>query len=361
MKEQAASQVHSEILKYMRKSSGMTEDEIAKKLKVSKSKYLNIEDGKEAISQNDLVHLADIYKRPLIAFYSADVIKIPEMPHDYRLNRDKKLSPEVFLAKRKALYLAEQLKEISGRKTILPAISTTISANELANRIRAILEIDFNLLKELKDETILNYYKSLIEENFFVPIIEHPLKTNGVRAFSVFSEVCVMVLNESDSKEVKLFSLFHELCHLLKKQDGICSVDMAKDKSNQPEEKYCDEFAANILMPESVLNNNIQEPVTTFGQIEKIAKAFGVSKQVTIIRLKELQIIDQREFNIFKTKLETLNKTGFGKRNWERTFINRTSRLVLNHLLNSFKKGDLTYTSLSTITGIKDKYLQKLI
>ncbi len=93
MKEQAAYRIQPEILAFMRKSSGMTEDEVAKKLKLSKTKYLSIEDGKEAISQNDLINLADIYKRPLIAFYSDEVTKVPEMPHDYRLNRDKKLSP----------------------------------------------------------------------------------------------------------------------------------------------------------------------------------------------------------------------------------------------------------------------------
>src|SRR5712672_3090181 len=117
MKEQATIKIQPDILLFMRKSSGMTEDEIAKKLKLSKSEYLDIESGKEKISQNDLIHLADVYKRPLIAFYSVDTKQPTELPHDYRLNRDKKISSEVFLAKRKALYLAEELREITGRTT----------------------------------------------------------------------------------------------------------------------------------------------------------------------------------------------------------------------------------------------------
>jgi Zn-dependent peptidase ImmA (M78 family) len=148
---------------------------------------------------------------------------------------------------------------------------------------------------------------------------------------------------------------------LLKREDGICSVDIEKDKQNQPRERYCDEFAAHILMPETELKKAVQQPITTFQQVEKLAKSFGVSKQVTIIRLKELGIIDTGKYRAFKSKFEAVNKSGFGKRNWERTFINRTSRLVLNNLISSFKKGDLTYSSLSNITGIKDKYLQKLI
>lgn len=365
MREQTTYQINPEVLLFMRKSSGMSEDEIAKKLKLSKSNYLSIENGEEKISQNHLIHLADIYKRPLIAFYSVDTTQTTELPHDYRLNRDKKISSEVFLAKRKALYLAEELRAITGRKTTLPEINTNVSAIELANKLRTLLEIDFDFLKELnerKEETVLGYYKSVIEEKFFIPVLEHPLKSSGVRAFSVFGDVSVMVLNESDSNEVRLFSLFHEFCHLLKRQDGICTVDIEKDKDNRPEEKYCDEFAAFLLMPEQRLRSAIKEfPITTLKQLTDISKVFGVSKLVTIIQMKTLGIINPNQFKSLKSKLEAVPKISFGRRNWEQTYIKRTSRLVLNNLIDSYKKGDLTYTSLSTITGIKDKYLQKFI
>lgn len=364
MNEQATYKIQPEILTFMRKSSGMTEDDIAKKLKLSKSKYLSIESGDERIPQTILVRLADIYKRPLIAFYSVDTTQTIELPHDYRLNRNKKISSEVFLAKRKALYLAEELREITGRKTILPDINTNVSAIELAKKVRTLLEIDYEIMKEIvetKQETILAYYKSLIEEKFFIPVLEHPLKSNGVRAFSVYGEISVMVLNESDLNEVKLFSLFHEFCHLLKRQDGICTDAIERVKDSQPEEKYCDEFAAHLLMPEDLVRNSIQLPLSDLKQIDLLAKKFGVSKLVTLIRLKEMNILNQPQYKKLKTELESINKKPFGRRNWEQTYIKRTSRLVLNHLIDSYKRGDLTYASLATITSIKDKYLQKYI
>ncbi|MBV8390588.1 MAG: ImmA/IrrE family metallo-endopeptidase [Mucilaginibacter sp.] len=365
MSEQPVYTIQPDILHFMRKSSGMSEDEIADKLKLSKARYLKIENGNEKISQKDLVHLADIYKRPLIAFYSIDPTQTTELPHDYRLNRDKKISPEVFLAKRKALYLAEELKEITGRKTTIPQINTNTSAIELAEQVRKLLNVDFNILKEIverKEETALSYYKSLIEEQFFIPVLEHPLKSSGVRAFSVFSDVCVMVLNESDSNEVRLLSLFHEFCHLLKRQDGICAVDIEKDIDNQPEEKYCDEFAAFLLVPEDQLQKEVNgSQIKTMKQLNDVSSLFGVSKLVAIIQMKNLGVIDSLQFKFFKGKLEAVKKSAFGRRNWEQTYVKRTSRLVLNNLIESFKKGDLTYTALLTITGIKDKYLQKFI
>jgi len=74
-----------------------------------------------------------------------------------------------------------------------------------------------------------------------------------------------------------------------------------------------------------------------------------------------LNILNPNQYKKLKSELESIKSKSFGRRNWEQTYIKRTSRLVLNNLINSFKRGDLTYTSLSTITGIKDKYLKKYI
>ncbi len=364
MAEKATYKIKPEILEFMRKSAGLSQEDVAKKLKLQKSEYFSIENGEERVPQNILFDLADLYKRPLVAFYTIDTKQNIELPHDFRLNRDKKISPQVYLAKRKALYLAGELKEITERKTELPDLDTNVPATVLADQVWRILDIDYAILKEVvasKDETALGYYKSLIEEKFFIPIIEHPLKTNGVRAFSVFGEVSVMVLNESDQDEVKLFSLFHEFCHLLKRQDGICTVDIENDEHNEPDERYCDEFTAILLMPEQEVRESIKEYPVTGKQLNDTAKAFGVSKLVTLIRFKELGILNPGRYKRLKTELESVQKKPGGRRNWEQTFIKRTSRLVLNNLIASYKKGDLTYTSLSTITGIKDKYLQKLI
>jgi DNA-binding XRE family transcriptional regulator len=46
----------------MRQSSGMTVEEVAKKLNLSKAKYVSIETGKEKIPQTSLIQLADIIK-----------------------------------------------------------------------------------------------------------------------------------------------------------------------------------------------------------------------------------------------------------------------------------------------------------
>jgi hypothetical protein len=77
--------------------------------------------------------------------------------------------------------------------------------------------------------------------------------------------------------------------------------------------------------------------------------------------MKELNFISQGQYNKLKAKLESVKAKGFGRRNWEQTYISRTSRLVLDNLIGSYRKGDITYPSLLNITGIKDKYMQQFI
>ena len=62
-------------------------------------------------------------------------------------------------------------------------------------------------------------------------VVEYPLKAEDVRAFSLRSGLSVIVLNESDEPQVKLFSLFHEIAHLLKHGSGICSIDVSEERA----------------------------------------------------------------------------------------------------------------------------------
>ncbi len=60
MRDQVKYQIQPEILEFMRKSSGMSEEEIAKKLKFSKSKYISIEDGTEKILPFSTIEKANL-------------------------------------------------------------------------------------------------------------------------------------------------------------------------------------------------------------------------------------------------------------------------------------------------------------
>lgn len=98
-------------------------------------------------------------KVPLAAFFSKEVPDVLSLP-DYRINREKKLNPEVFVAIRRAKYLSEEIKELSGRKSEILSFPDS-SPEELAKKFREYLKIEIPKFKNPNEA--LEFYKKHIE------------------------------------------------------------------------------------------------------------------------------------------------------------------------------------------------------
>ncbi len=132
--------IKPEVLSALIRASGYDVKDLAKKTKIPINK---INEGLLTLAQ--LKKVSEVLKRPIAAFFSDDVPALKTIP-DYRLNREKKLNPEVFLAQRKLEYLIEKMKELGFKSSSLPSFSQELSANELAKKFRHFLGID--LLKK---------------------------------------------------------------------------------------------------------------------------------------------------------------------------------------------------------------------
>ncbi|MBC7361476.1 MAG: ImmA/IrrE family metallo-endopeptidase [Candidatus Aminicenantes bacterium] len=358
-KKQKEIRLSSEVLKALRETSGYSVEEIAKKLNTSKEKVSSVEEGKTSFTLTQIKKLAEIYKRPLVAFFSSSIPELPKSP-DYRINREKRLTPYVYLAERRAHFLSEKIKELSGKKTQIPTFSEELKADELAREFRKTLSIE--LIKHRKSDEILAYYKKVLEDALTILIIEYPLKADDVRAFSIYSELSCVVLNEEDKPSIKLFSLFHEICHLIRKTGGICSLEL--EQSDRTEEWYCNSFAAEFLVPSEDLRGEVEKykPVDEEA-INQLTELYGVSKQVIMIRLLQERYIEERMYEEFKRKMveSVRQEKKFGRKNWDKVFLNRVGNFALREIRNAYNKEIITFYEASSITGLKTKYAEKFI
>lgn len=354
--------VNKEVLQSLIKLSGYENSEIAQKMNMSLTTFEFIIEGKGGFSITQLKKLAQILKRPIAAFFSDAIRPLPVIP-DYRINREQRLNPQIFLAQRKALYLIEKLKEISEERSQIPLLSGHQS-EQLAKEFRRYLDID--LKKNSHPEDLLNLYKSALEEKLKILIIEFPLKykeSDDVRAFSIFSEISYVVLNESDHPSVKLFSLFHEICHLIKRNSGICSIEIETEEKYE-QEKFCNAFSAEFLVPAEDLRHEIKalDKFRLEEMIDELIKIYGVSKQVIIRRLLNINYINWNEFNELKQTFEAREpKSRFGRRNWEQTFRKRVGGLTIQETKKAVKMGKISFYEAIDILGLKIKYAEKLI
>lgn len=350
--------INPNVLKILRENAGYIDDdgidELAKKLGVSKDKIISVENGDDRFTLRQIEKLSQIYKMPLAIFFSDSVPHIPKLP-DYRLHRDRKLSRKVYLAIRRAKYLVDMVYEISGKRSIIPSFGSELTPKELALRLKEYLR---PLHPTGHPSKILDYYKRLIEEKLNIIVIEYPLEKMDVGGFTICSNLAVIVLNESDKATVKIFSLFHELGHLLHGESGICSITMEESIDR---EKYCNRFAAEFLMPEPDVKAIVNRYGTDNDALKRMHKRFGVSMHAIMIRLLNLGLISRERYDEFRKSFDKRPEESVRMRHWETTYRNRVGHLVLEEVNKAYKNGDISFWEAMSILDLKMKYAEKLL
>ena len=86
-----------------------------------------------------------------------------------------------------------------------------------------------------------------------VAVFQLSLPQDNLRGFSILDETMpVIVIKKSgEQSTVKIFTLFHELGHILLNEGGFC--DISFDNKAQRIEKWCNAFASELLVPQSHL------------------------------------------------------------------------------------------------------------
>ncbi len=344
-----------DVLKTLRENAGYDIKILAKKSGISEEKIEKVERGEDDFTIKQVKKLSEIYMVPLAAFFSDEVTHLPSLP-DYRVNREKRIPHTVNIAIRRAKYLSDMVHEISGRKTTIPNFPKNITPQELAERLRNYLKPKAPI--KVPPSQILDYYKNLIEKMLNILVIEYPLKADDVRAFVIKGHLSVIVLNESDEATVKLFSLFHELGHILQNETGLCSITM---EENEEEEKYCNRFAAEFLMPENEFRMWVQKYGKDDDSLKKLQRIFGVSIHAMKIRLLNLGLISRQEYEEFKRRVKGAERRSGGRKNWEKTFKNRAGNLAIEEVKKAYKRGELSIHESMEILDMKMKYIEKVL
>lgn len=110
----------------------------------------------------------------------------------------------------------------------------------------------------------------------------------------------VMGVNKKHSLNRRRFSIAHELGHYMMHRSmsdvfvDAFHRDNDSSKGIDPEEIQANAFAAEILMPETILRERLsRKPLDIFDEksVSELAKEFGVSSQALTVRLTRLNLI----------------------------------------------------------------------
>ena len=234
------------------------------------------EPGEDFPAYSQLEKLAEIYKRPLALFFFPEPPLEAEEKQEFRTLPDfeiENLAADTIYALRQAKAMQLSLQEINnGINPSTKKISQDIAVSSrddlriLAEQIRNYLNVTLEEQLTWNDrETALKKWRSVVEEAGIF-IFKRSFKQREISGFCLIDiEFPIIYLNNTTEKSRQIFTIFHELAHILLQTNGITKSDDRYINSLQGENKYieifCNKFAAEFLLPNHVFSEIIRETI----------------------------------------------------------------------------------------------------
>jgi Zn-dependent peptidase ImmA (M78 family)/transcriptional regulator with XRE-family HTH domain len=247
--------VNKDVLKWARKSLEYDTSYAAKELKITEKELMQLESGKKSPTYDMLLKMSQLYSRPFAAFLLNEVPEEKPVPKDFRTVKSEKqghLHDKTLLAIRRVRGLIQDAIELRNELGLkLPVWNYSASINDdpgqLASEYRKLFQVkEINQIE--KTDAALDFLISQVESQGIL-VFQMSLPQDGVRGFSLTDEsVPVIVIKRgSERPAAKIFTLFHELGHVLLHDGGICNLKEYGAAGKI--EKWCNQFAASILVP----------------------------------------------------------------------------------------------------------------
>ena len=155
-----------------------------------------------------------------------------------------------------------------------------------------------------------NYFRDAVENIGILVFQAIDIAPSEMRGISVFEEVYpIIVVNRKDAPSARIFTLIHELAHIVTRTAGICDNEGMSELSSFEIELKCNYIAAQTLVPENLLkeNNKYTQLLNNWSDelVRDIANTFAVSREVILGRLLTFRDIN---INFYKRKMEQYTK-----------------------------------------------------
>ena len=124
-------------------------------------------------------------------------------------------------------------------------------------------------------------------ERLGITVVQFSMRADACRGFSISDERTPLVaVNTAWPDEARSFTLFHELGHLLTRTDSACATAPMTPHAGDLTERWCETFAAAVLIPEAALANTTK--VNSLSVLSPLARRMHVSVRAMALRLISL-------------------------------------------------------------------------
>ncbi|MDR2545142.1 MAG: ImmA/IrrE family metallo-endopeptidase [Methanobrevibacter sp.] len=305
--------VNPDMIKWARKNAGFEFEDLPN--------YLNNaplwENGDLRPTWSDLRNLAKKYKRPPVFYLRSELPKIDEIDIIEFRSDDKisDFSPDLNLEINKAKFrrtayiniheeMNIKIKDFSKNVITCEVNYNKNTVKNFAKAIRSLLRVSLekqsewiendNGNKDYAHSKFLYEWKEVVSElGILIFETEDVLEDEMSGVSLYYDKYPIILLNGKNKPNRRIFTLIHELSHLMMVVSTICDVDMDNKK-----EFLCNQITSEVLIPLESLNNtkisknkavkDHEGEEWTSRQLGTLSHIYGVSKQTVIIQLYKL-------------------------------------------------------------------------
>lgn len=182
------------------------------------------------------------------------------------------------------------------------------------------------------------------------------LDAGEFRGFALADNLApLLFLNGADSKAAQMFSLAHELAHLALGQSGVSDAEAGR-VPEQGIERWCNQVAAELLMPLAALHEAVQNDAPIEQEIQRLARLFKVSSLVALRRLFDAGFIDETAlWQHYRKEVERLRalREAKGGGDFYRTLGMRTGKRFARALVGSVLEGQTLFQDAFRLLGVR--------
>lgn len=348
--------------------------------RIRKDELLKWERGEELPSISEAKDLCKIYKVPFACLYLTKVPeKEPKKYVDRRTFADIKkyeLSYELWSEIKRIKFDRELVLFYSEKQETIKNKISQLLSEDIETTARKIREyIGMPDFYKTKFGPPFKYFRGLIENKNILVTQIGDVDLKEMKGLSVCENIFpIIAVNNKDYERAKVFSLFHELAHLVRRSSSLCLID--DNERNDDEEKICDRLAAEVLMPKeqfSLLADKLFKSYKEWNKesLFKLGKKFGVSMVAAFRRLYNLNYFSSefyykkyKEINDDFDKIVEDDKVKIKGQNipfdYYIKYINKHGYLMPRTVLNAFNLGKISFGEVCQALDIKKNHIDDI-
>lgn len=307
---EALTGVNGGMIRWAREFYNMSPDEAAQAIGVDISRYNNWESGMEYPTYSKLKKISDVFRKPSAVFFFPEPPQLPPIKGDLRTLPDEvvnSFSKQIIIQFEKAKVYQLSLQELYGdRSSIIEQRGFfPKELNQLCTFFREQLQFPISAQKARKSTKVVF---EIFRERLYdlgIYVFKDAFRDNSISGLCLNDDhYPVILINNSMSFARQIFTLFHELYHLISDTSGaeIIRDDfyVTLDSQQSEVERACDSFANAFLVPIDDFAIELKKKPVDEVRIEELADLYSVSKEAIMYKLYKMGRMSPDDYNDLK-------------------------------------------------------------